>query len=123
MAVVKAPVNLKCEYSVNPIGIDAHRPRLFWQMEDRRRGARQRAYQVIAGSRPGESDLWDSGKVEGAEGDACTQVEYGGSRLRSGQQVWWRVRIWDQDGAESAWSSVASFEMGLLNASDWKGMW
>ena len=40
----------------------------------RARGAAE-AYQVIAGSRPGESDLWDSGKVEG---DACTQVEYTG---------------------------------------------
>lgn len=120
MKTLNAPTNLKCEYAVNPIGIDAVRPRLFWQMDDSRRGARQTAYQVIAGSEPGEADLWDSGRVESSE---CTQIEYSGARLTSRQRAYWRVRIWDQDKMETPWSSVSFFEMGLLDRSDWRGEW
>ena len=55
---------LTCEYLVDPIGIEAARPRLSWQMADDRRGARQTAYQIVAGSTPDTFDAWDSGKVK-----------------------------------------------------------
>lgn len=45
MATMK-PTELKCEYLVNPIGIDAERPRLSWALESARRAERQTAYQV-----------------------------------------------------------------------------
>ena len=120
MKSLNAPTNLKCEYAVNPVGIDVMAPRLFWQMDDERRGARQSAYQIMAGSEPGEGDLWDSGKVMS---DACTQIEYAGSTLISRQRVYWCVRIWDQDGVETPLSSVSFFEMGLLDSADWAGEW
>jgi len=34
---------LRCEYAVNPLGIDAARPRLSWALESSRRGTRQTA--------------------------------------------------------------------------------
>ena len=65
---VKGPVAdcLRCEYRVDPLGIDVSRPRLFWEMRDARRGAKQTAYQVLVASSPeklaaDEGDLWDSG--------------------------------------------------------------
>jgi hypothetical protein len=61
---------LRCEYTVNPVGLDIARPRLSWEMRaaDSDRGQRQTAYQVLvatteANLRPGRADLWDSGKV------------------------------------------------------------
>ena len=59
---------LRCEYRVNPLGIDVTSPRLSWEMHDTRRGAVQTAYQVLVASTPqklaaDEGDLWDSGKV------------------------------------------------------------
>ena len=61
--------NLRCEYLVNPLGIDAARPRLSWAMVAGQRGQKQTAYRVqVASSREnllaGHSDLWDTGKID-----------------------------------------------------------
>ena len=39
---------LKCEYRINPLGLDTSQPRLSWLLESPQRGQRQTAYQVIA---------------------------------------------------------------------------
>ena len=116
----KAPLALKCEYAVDPIGIDALAPRFFWQVNDARRGAKQSAYQILAGSKPGANDLWDTGKVLS---DACTQMVYGGAALQSSQRVYWQVRTWDAEDGVSSYSKPAFFEMGLLAPTDWQGSW
>ena len=109
--------NLRCEYLRNPLGIDVAQPRLSWQLESDRRGARQTAYQVIVESE--SKAIWDSRRVES---DQSAHVVYRGEPLRSGQRATWRVRVWDEAGAlaesESAW-----WEMGLLDKSDWVGQW
>jgi alpha-L-rhamnosidase len=61
--------NLRCEYRANPLGLDTVPPRLSWQLQSDRRGARQTAYQIIAAAgeqaaRNEHSILWDSGKTK-----------------------------------------------------------
>ena len=122
------PVDTRCEYFVDPLGIDAVTPRLGWRLEavkTEARGLRQIAYQVrVAGShealRAGESLLWDSGRTESTE---QLHIEYGGRRLASRDRCFWQVRVWDAAGAVSAWSEVARWEMGLLVENDWRGGW
>ena len=122
------PVNLRCEYRQNPLGIDTLQPRLSWTLEPtdpKVRGQRQTAYQVLAASseerlRSDQGDLWDTGKVKS---DKSIHVPYEGKPLGSGMQVWWKVRVWDNDGKPSAWSEPAFWSMGLLQAEDWKGKW
>jgi alpha-L-rhamnosidase len=117
--------NLRTEYMQDPLGIDARKPRLSWQLRADRRGVAQTAYQVrVARS---EADLqsarrlvWDSGRI--ATSDSIHRV-YGGPVLESGQRYFWSVRVWDEAGTESAWSVPAHWEMGLLNASDWRAEW
>ncbi len=118
-------VRLRCEYLVNPLGIDAARPRLSWVLESDRRAEVQTAYQVLAaGSAEAlaadRGDLWDTGKVAS---DQSIHVAYGGKPLASAQCVWWKVRVWDRDGRPSAWSEPATWEMGLLSRDDWKANW
>ncbi len=115
-----APAHLRCEYRENPIGLTETKPRLSWWLSDDRRGAAQTAYQVQVGSAPDKSDLWDSGKVASNQ---SVHIEYNGSPLSSGQRAFWRVKTWDQDGVESPWSESATFEIGLLEASDWHAKW
>jgi alpha-L-rhamnosidase len=60
---------LRCEYRVNPLGIDVVKPRLSWILESDQRDQMQSAYQVlVAGSenklKCNKGDLWNSGKVE-----------------------------------------------------------
>ena len=116
--------NLLCEYLVNPIGIDTNAPRLRWQMTDNRQGALQTAYQVIVGTDStsvanGKGDLWDSGKIPGAN----MLVTYQGKLLLPFTTCFWSVRIWDQDGQTSSLANVASFETGMMQISNWKGAW
>lgn len=42
-----APVALRCEYRVNPLGLDEAQPRLTWRVESSVRGAKQTAYQIL----------------------------------------------------------------------------
>jgi hypothetical protein len=43
--------------------------------------------------------------------------------LKSSQQVFWKIRVWDNVGKMSGWSAPASWTMGLLNAEDWRAKW
>ncbi len=65
-------------------------------------------------------NLWDSKKVKGNQ---SIRVKYKGKELRSRQDCWWQVRVWDKDGKVSDWSAPAFWHMGLLNAADWKAKW
>ena len=121
--------DLRCDYAVNPLGVDSPNPRLFWKLESNERGERQTAYQILAASSEknlarGTGDLWDSGKVSS---DETIQIPYAGAALKSLQQVFWKVRAWDKDGKVSAWSKPATWTMGVLQRCglagemDWRG--
>ena len=124
MTTVVNLVNLTCEYRTDPIGIDVINPRLSWQMQTDRMGARQTAYQIFAASSPdrlsqGQADLWDSGKIDS---DQSLQVVYAGQKLASRQQVYWKVTAWDETGAAHD-SDLAWFEIGLLERTQWTAHW
>ena len=120
-----AAYDLRCEYRVNPLGIDETTPRLSWCLRSARRGERQTACQIlVAGSKKdlahNNGGLWDSGRIEG---DDSIGAAYGGRALVSGQLCYWKVRVWDKDGRPSAWSDPALWSMGLLQQEDWRGDW
>nr|WP_319509567.1 family 78 glycoside hydrolase catalytic domain [uncultured Draconibacterium sp.] len=120
-------VDLRCEYRVNPLGIDNVNPRLSWKISDdqQTRGQKQTAYQVLVASSEEElnkniGDLWDSGKQMSNQ---SVNVACVGAALTSNQECYWKVRIWDMNGKVSDWSKPALFSIGLLNPEDWKGEW
>jgi len=120
-----APVALRCEGLVNPLGIDRALPRLSWVVPPGERGLAQSAYQILVADRPevlaaNRGNLWDPGKVASSESQ---WIPYAGSPLAKGLRCWWKVRAWDQAGAPSPWSAQASFTVGPLSASDWRGEW
>ena len=116
---------LKCEYTVDPLGVDVAQPRLSWQLSSDEQGQRQTAWQVLVASTrealaADRGDLWDSGRVND---DRTLVLPYGGSALVSSQQVFWKVRAWDRDGSPSAWSEPATWTMGLLSPDLWQAKW
>jgi len=116
---------LKCEYAVDPLGVDVAQPRLSWQVASTEKGQRQTARQIlVASSREtlaaDQGDLWDSGKMTG---DQTVLVPYAGKALASSQQVFWKVRSWDRADRPSAWSMPATWTMGLLEPGDWQAKW
>ncbi|MBV9866095.1 MAG: family 78 glycoside hydrolase catalytic domain [Abitibacteriaceae bacterium] len=116
---------LKCEYHINPLGIDATSPRLSWMLHSNQRNQEQTAYQILVASTPGRlsrnrGDLWNSGRVAS---DQSLEVVYAGKPLRSGQRVYWKVRVWDAHRKASTYSDPTWWEMGLLSPKDWQAQW
>ena len=104
-----APVAMTTEYQENPVGIDAERPRLAWQLGEG--VVRQHAYQL-------ETDGVMQPEVASAE---QIGVAWPGARLTTGSRHSWRVRIRDEKGAFSDWSEPASFVVGKKDA--WRAEW
>ena len=120
------PAGLRCEDAGDPQGVDSRAPRLSWGLratDPAARGLHQTAYRVLVASSPAllardRADLWDSGHTAT---DQTRQVAYDGRPLHAAEQVFWKVRVWDQDGRPSAWSQAARWTMGLLRPADWQG--
>jgi len=117
-----SPVHLRCEYLLDPLGIDETEPRLSWRVESDQRGQVQTAYRIIVASDAeklalGQGDMWDTGKVVS---DETLHIPYAGKELTSKQACFWKVRTWDAQGNPSEWSKTATWSMGLLSDDGWR---
>jgi alpha-L-rhamnosidase len=116
-------VDLQCEYLVDPLGIDAARPRLSWRLQDSRNGAQQTAYQLYVGTDSNmvinkHANYWQTSKITSDKQLALC----GGKELQPFTRYFWAVQVWDKNGRANL-SRVASFETGMLNSSNWQGSW
>jgi len=117
-------INLRCEYLVNPIGIDAKAPRFTWQIKTEEQEVSQKACLLIVGTdsmqvASGKGDSWESGILR----TEVLPVVYKGRSLEPGTRYFWGVKIMSSDGRWSELSKVASFETGLISSNNWKGNW
>ena len=117
-----APHHLKTEYLTNPITVDKAQPRLSWRSQVKS----QHAYEIAVASNVDDllaetPDLWTSGQVVDGRSVA---IAYAGVPLKSRQTAYWRVRVWPEGATQPGpWSDVSSWQMGLLNETDWKASW
>lgn len=123
----RAPVALKTNGLADPLGIDTPCPVLSWINPWEEAGARQTAVQVQTASSPEalalDQCLWKTPKSPSVPFNGDTSVRATGPSPRSRQRVYWRVRTWNEHDDATDWSEPAFFEMGLLDASDWKAEW
>lgn len=117
MLVVK---NLKCEYLVNPIGIDKINPRLSWQIISDKKNVKQQQFQIqVATDKEFNNIVWNMHTFS----EKSIHIMYKGAPLESKKRYFYRVRVWSNKEEESEWSDINFWEMGLLNASDWTADW
>ena len=120
--------DLRCEYLVDPLGLDAAQPRLSWILTapgETPRNLSQGSYRILVASSPellakDQGDLWDSGQVKS---DETSQIAYAGVALKSREACFWKVRATDSSGQTTAWSEPARWEMGFLKPEDWQAKW
>src|ERR1700722_8599241 len=120
-----APVHLRVDQRVDPLGIDSAAPTLSWQSDSTDRNWTQSAYRILVASSPAalraeHADVWDSGKQTSSE---SVNVEYAGPALKSHQRCYWAVHTWDAKGKEERSTEAAWWEMGLLQPPDWQAQW
>lgn len=119
-----AIVGMRCEYLTNPIGIDAKHPRLSWKLNDASTGAKQLAYQLFVSTdsielKSGKGNIWQTKKLVV---DSCL-ITFNGKALQPFTTYYWCVIVWDKNQTVPIKSSIASFEMGMMEMSNWKGSW
>jgi len=106
---------LQVEHLRETLGIGFARPRLSWQIEAAAPNWRQVAYEIECLSAEGHARQ-DTGRVES---DRSILVDWPFAPLSSRERVSLRVKVWGNDGSESAWSRPLIIETGLLDPADW----
>jgi alpha-L-rhamnosidase len=114
--------SLKCNGLENPLGTDKV-PEFSWINISTERGQAQTAFQIIVSSSEwmagkNSGDIWDSGK---SMSGATAWVSYQGQVLGPGKEYFWKVRVWDRNDKQSAWSKTSKFVTGLFVKEDWGG--
>ncbi|MGE6353436.1 glycoside hydrolase family 78 protein [Flavobacterium sp. NPDC079362] len=111
------PVHLTTEMAQNPVAVVQNQPRLSWQLVSKESDASQIGYQILVASseeklKNNQGDIWNSGRVNSNKN---LQIVYGGSPLKAETKYFWKVKVWNQAGKISKWSSTASFRIAPLD--------
>lgn len=122
VAAIAANAQLKIEQPlvenlINPIGIDVLAPRFSWKLNSAEKNTTQTAYEIKVYD--GKKQVWASGKQNS---DQSVFVPYAGPALSSNKKYTWQVKVWDNHGKSSS-GAPSSWQMGLLQAQDWKANW
>ncbi|WEG11058.1 family 78 glycoside hydrolase catalytic domain [Pullulanibacillus sp. KACC 23026] len=112
---------IRCEYKLNPIGIDVKKPRFSWEMMSEKRGTKQTAYRLqVSLNASFTNPFYDS---QFLESDQSVQVDYNGTELSSQTRYFYRVKIKDNYERESDWSTIHYFETAFFEREEWKATW
>lgn len=110
-----------CDNKVNPIGIDSKVVKISWQLKSNRRNVIQSAYQLqVATDTEFQTLLFDSHKVKS---DQSLHMPINSFQYKVETRYFYRIKAWDNQGEESAWSEVAFWETGLQSGENWEGHW
>ncbi|HTG57683.1 MAG TPA: hypothetical protein VL943_15505, partial [Niabella sp.] len=113
----------RCEYTVNPIGIETAQPLLTWEIQAFEKNTMQAAYRILVADDSAllandKANIWDSKKMTGGNNQ---QVLPKSLSIKPATKYYWKVMVWDQKDQQSSFSKTAFWRTGLWNAEDWKG--
>lgn len=114
--------DLRCENLSSPLAIDNALPHFSWKIAGRQ-PMRQCTYEIQVATdslelMKGNADLWNSGPIAS---DHSVMVPYKGKELKSRMLCYWRVRVRNEQGEQSAWSSMQRFAIGILDSKLFNG--
>ena len=118
--------NLRCNYLLDPLGIDDINPRFSWEIVfQKKRNVVQSSFKVLVATREElltetDADCWNSGEIKS---DQSQQVKYEGKTLISCKRYYWKVKVTIRGINAVIYSEPSYFETGLLYADEWKAQW
>ncbi len=107
--------SVRFEYHPAAFGLGVARPRLTWAIDTQFEGWRQAGYEIEIYNPAGKLRE-TTGPVESHQ---SVLVDWPFAPLTSREQLNLRLRVWADNGQNSAWSEPVPIEAGLLDASDW----
>ncbi len=115
-------IKLLCNNTENPSVINTPVPLFSWKLISGSRNQSQSAYHILVSDNFDEiqnskGNIWNSGMVKS---DKSILVHFTGKKLDPAQKYFWKVKVWNQDGKDSEWSKVGTFQTGLYSETDWK---
>ena len=122
-----APDHPRIDMLDHPIGLSDSDPQFSWTLKagnPQAHNLSQSAYRIAVASSSelllaDKPDLWDSGQVASPN---FREIPYAGRALAPQTTYFWRIRVWDQAGIASKWTSPQTWTTGLLSASDWSAL-
>ncbi|MFA5650297.1 MAG: alpha-L-rhamnosidase, partial [Proteiniphilum sp.] len=92
--------------------ISTHHPSFGWMVRSTTDNTKQTAYRILIASNEDimardSADLWDTGKISSIQ---SINIPYEGKQLEPGKVYFWKVKTWDNQGRESAFSDIARFK-------------
>jgi len=114
-----APTSLETEGQTNPTNIADWTPELTAIGNDPDSGDILTHYDIeVDDNSDFSSTLWHPGKtdiVDFTAGDRCSEISYTGPALNENTQYYWRIKFWDDDNTEGAWSTETAHFTTNLN--------
>jgi len=111
-----APDSLLCEGQTNPTNVIDTTPEFSAVGHDPDTGDTLTHYDIeVDDDSEFGSTIWHSGKTDitdFTENTRCADISYAGSSLTGETTYYWRIKFWDDDDAEGAWSTeTATFSV------------
>ncbi len=108
------PTDLLCNGETNPTELGTLIPYFSAIYNDPNAGDIAQNYRIQANTASdfAGTSLWDSGKTSMSnvnEGERCGNIDYAGNALTEGTTYYWRIKFWDDEDNEGAWSSASNF--------------
>lgn len=118
-----APTSLQTEGQTNPANVTDETPEFSAIYQDLDDGDLAAYYQLqVATSTDFTNPFWNSGKTAitatTTEGSRSPDISYGGSALTRETTYYWRIKFWDDNNTEGAWSSTANFFFAISGTSN-----
>ncbi|UKT64466.1 glycoside hydrolase family 78 protein [Pedobacter mucosus] len=111
--------DLTVENLVNPLSVDYPNPRFSWKLVSETKNTEQVNYEIRLGN---TITLKKTSWIVNKRSNESVLVSYGGPELISKTKYYWQVRVKDNHGNTSPWSTIQYFQTGL-KATDWTAKW